>query len=72
MGLYEIENIENPNICTIAINLKEYFEKFKNQQINKKHKGIRRDIPQMNFESYAKKVSSVRQIDIARNDKKLV
>ena len=72
MGLYEIENIENPNICTIAINLKEYFEKFKNQQINKKHKGIRRDIPRMNFESYAKKVSSVRQIDIARNYKKLV
>ena len=50
MGLYEIENIENPNICTIAINLKEYFEKFKNQQINKKHKGIRRNNPGMNFE----------------------
>ena len=30
MGLYEIENIGNPNICTITINLKEYFEKFKN------------------------------------------
>ena len=26
MGLYEIENIGNPNICTITINLKEYFE----------------------------------------------
>ena len=30
MGLYEIQNIDNPNICTIAINPKEYFEKFKN------------------------------------------
>ena len=30
MGLYEILNIDNPNICTIAINPKEYFEKFKN------------------------------------------
>ena len=26
-GLYEIENIYNPNILTIAINPKEYFEK---------------------------------------------
>ena len=30
MGLYEIHNIDNPNICTSAINPKEYFEKFKN------------------------------------------
>ena len=51
MALYEIENIGNPNICTIAINPKEYFEKFKNRKINKKHKGVRRDTPGMNFES---------------------
>ena len=71
MGLYEIQNIDNPNICTIAINPKEYFEKFKNRKINKKHKGVRRDTPGINFESYAEKISSSRQIDIARNDKKL-
>ena len=29
MRPYEVENIDNPNICTIAINPKEYFEKFK-------------------------------------------
>ena len=40
MGLYEIENIDNQNICTIAVNPKEYFEKFKNRKINKKHKGV--------------------------------
>ena len=72
MGLYEIQNIDNPNICTIAINPKEYFEKFKNRKINKKHKGVRRDTPGMNFESYAERMSSIRQIDIARKDKKLV
>ena len=72
MGLSEINNIDNPNICTIAINPKEYFEKFKNRKINKKHKGVRRGTPRMNFESYAEKISSIRQIDIARNDKKLV
>ena len=70
MGLFEIQNIDNPNICTIAINPKEYFEKFKNRKINKKHKGVRRDTPGMNFESYAENIFSIRQIDIARNDKK--
>ena len=45
MGLYEVENIDNQNICTIAINRKEYFEKFKNKKINKKHKGVRRYTP---------------------------
>ena len=71
MGLYEIENIDNPNVCTVAINPKEYFEKFKNWEINKKHKGARRDTSGMNFESYTEKISSIRQIDIARKDKKL-
>ena len=35
MGLYKVENIDNLNICTIAINPKECFEKFKNKKINK-------------------------------------
>ena len=51
VGLYQIENIDNLNICTIAINPEEYFEKFKNQKINKKHEGVRRGTPGMNFES---------------------
>ena len=55
MGLYKIESIENLNICTVAINPKEYFEKFKNRKINKKHWGIRHDTPGMNFESYAER-----------------
>lgn len=41
MGLYEIENIDNANICTIAVNSKEYFEKLKNRSINKKHNGVK-------------------------------
>ena len=61
MGLYEIENTDNPSICNIAIN----------RQINKKHKGVRRDTPGMNFEGQAEKISTIRQIDIVCNDKKL-
>ena len=61
MGLYEIENIDNQNICTIAINPKEYFEKFKNRKINKKDKGVRRDTPGMCFESYAMRINTLRE-----------
>ena len=60
MGLFEIENIDNQNICTIAINPKEYFEKFKNRKINKKHKGVRRDTSGMNFENYAARIKDLR------------
>ena len=63
MGLYEIENINNKNICTIAINWKEYFEKFKNRSINKKHKGIRHDSPGMNFESYAYRIKVLKEVN---------
>ena len=60
MGLFEIENIDNQNICTIVVNPKVYFEKFKNRAINKKHKGVRRDTPGMNFESYAARIKNLR------------
>ena len=71
MGLYEIENIDNQNICTIAVNPKEYFEKFRNRKINKKHKGVRRDTPGMCFESYAMRINSLREdVDRKRDEKK--
>ena len=60
MGLYEIESINNENICTIAVNPKEYFETFKNRKINKKHKGVRRDTPGMDFERYASRIRDLR------------
>ena len=31
-GLYRIEDINNPNICTIVVNSKEYSGKFKIDQ----------------------------------------
>ena len=71
MGLYEIENIDNQNICTIAVNPKEYFEKFKNRKINKKHKGVRRDTPGMTFESYAMRINMLRYIDCKREEERI-
>ena len=60
MGLFDIENINNPNVSTIAVNPKEYFEKFKNRAINKKHKGVRRDTKGMDFERYANRIKDLR------------
>ena len=60
MGLFEIENIDNPNVCTIAVNPKEYFEKFKNKSVNKKHKGVKKGTPGMMFENYAQRIKRLR------------
>ena len=60
MGLFEIENIDNANICTIAVNPKEYFEKFKDKNINKKHKGVRKNTKGMDFERYANRIKDLR------------
>ena len=45
MGLYEVENLDNANLYAIAITPKEYFEKFNDRKINKKHKGVRCGTP---------------------------
>ena len=60
MGLFEIENIDNANICTIAVNPKEYFEKFKDKNINKKHKGVRKNTKGMDFQRYAERIKDLR------------
>ena len=72
LGLYEVENVDNQNICTIAISPKEYFEKFKNRKINKKHKGVRRDTPGICFENYANRITMLRQLDCKQKEKKIV
>ena len=71
MGLYEIENINNQNICTITVNPKEYFEKFKDRKINKKYKGVRKDTQGMDFESYAMRINTLREVDNKKKKKKL-
>ena len=73
MGLFEIENIENHSICTIAINPKEYLENFKNRKINKKHKGVRIDTPGMSFENYAAPIKNFRDdLDFEKKDEKKI
>ena len=59
MGLYEVENINNQNIFTITINPKEYFEKFRNKSVNKKHKGRKKDAKGMCFDAYANRITNI-------------
>ena len=37
VGLHENESIGNANIVTISVNPKEYFKKYHDENINKKH-----------------------------------
>ena len=45
VGLFEIENIDKPNIITIALNPKEYYERFVDYTDNKKHKSLKNQLP---------------------------
>ena len=70
MGLYNTENIDNPNICTFIVNPKEYLGKLKNRSIHKKHTWVSQDMPGMNFESYAERIKDPKEIGSKKNKKK--
>ena len=57
-------------MITIVVNPKEYFEKHKNENVNKKQKGIRKGAAEMNFESYVCRVLSLNSNDDLKNLKK--
>ena len=56
---FEIENIDKGNIFTIALNPKEYYERFVDTTDNKKHKGLHKSIPGMDFDSYSLRLSDL-------------
>ena len=67
LGLYEIQQIDDPCFVTIAANPKEYIEYFENQYINKKHKGIKKSENSMDLESFANSINSLREIEDYEN-----
>ena len=72
VGLYEVESINNPNIITLAVNPKEYFEVFRSKEINKKHKGVKKNTPGMTFESFASRIMDIREYTyLERNPQKI-
>ena len=56
---FEIENIGKSNVITIAINPKEYYERFIDHSDSKKHKGIKKSTPGMDFDSYSNRLSDL-------------
>ena len=60
---YEIENIDNPCILTLAVNLKEYLELLKDRYLNKKHKGIKKGSSGLGFENFAQRIKSLVNFD---------
>ena len=63
LGYYEIENIDNPCLVTIALNLKEHLEVLNNLKLNKKHKGIKNGSTGLNFENFASRIKSLVNFD---------
>ena len=61
VGLFEIENIDKPNVITIALNPKEYYERFNDHSDNKKHKGLHKSTRGMDFDSYSERLSDLNE-----------
>ena len=56
LGLYEVDSIHDPCIVTLAVNPKKHSELFKSKRTNKKHKGIKKGAPCMNYENYTERI----------------
>ena len=67
LGLYAVENINDPCYVTLAVNPKEYFEYFESENCNKKHKGIKKGAKGMEYENYAEWIKPI--IDFKTNQK---
>ena len=63
LGYCEIENIDNPCLVTITVNLKEYLKVLKKLKLNKKHKGIKKGSSGMDFENFANRIKSLVNFD---------
>ena len=61
VGLFEIENINKANIIMIALNPKEYYEKFEDHSDNKKHKWLKKSTAGMDFDSYSERLSDLNE-----------
>ena len=59
VGFFEIESIDKPNVITIALNPKEYYERFIDDSDNKNHKGFKKSTPGMDFDSYSNRLSDL-------------
>ena len=74
VDLFEIENIDKPNVITITLNPKEYYERFNDHSNNKKHKGLHKSTRGMNFDLYSERLSDLNEFsrDYIKKPKKIL
>ena len=63
LGLYKVENINEPCFVTLAVNPKEYLEYFRSENVNKEHKGIKKGSVGMDFENFAERIKPLYSFD---------
>ena len=69
LGLYEVEHIDDLCYVTLAVNPKEYFEYFKSESINKKHKGIKKGSIGMEYNNYADRIKPLLNFETYKKSK---
>ena len=69
LGLYEVENVNDPCYVTLAVNPKEYFKYFKSESCNKKHKGIKKGAFGMEYENYAERIKPLKNFNTLKKIK---
>ena len=70
LGLYEVESINDPCLVTLAVNPKEYYEYFKSENVNKKHKGIKKGSAGMDYENFAERIKPLFDFNTYKKTKK--
>ena len=61
VGLFETESINKVNLIIIALNPKEYYERFDNHSDNKKHKGLKQSTRGMDFDSCSSRIADLNE-----------
>ena len=65
-----MESIKKDCLVTLAVNPKEYFEYFKSENVNKKHKGIKKGSAGMYYENYAERIKPLFDFESYKKPKK--
>ena len=47
----------------MVVNSKEHFQKFKSENINKKHKDLRKSVKGIEFGNYSKRINLIKKIE---------
>ena len=66
-----MKNISNTNILTTATNPKEYLKNYKDFLIDKKHKGLKRNTPGIDFEAHSERLTTLHEYCFESKQKKL-